>query len=117
MTRLKLPITIPACSALVAAAVGFSGRQAAPASSSGAATSSFSSNTAASLQSTFIDVFRKVSPSVVQISTPAGLGSGIVFDSTGDIVTNDHVVSGSTSFTVTTSTGKRLSGKLVGEFP
>src|SRR5262249_31760972 len=32
-------------------------------------------------------------------------------------VTNDHVVSGSTSFTVTTANGKQLSGKLVGEFP
>jgi S1-C subfamily serine protease len=72
--------------------------------------------TAASLQGTFINVFRKVSPSVVQISTSSGLGSGIVFDTKGDIVTNDHVVSGSTSFTVTTSTGKRLTGTLVGEF-
>ena len=52
----------------------------------------------------------------MQISTPAGLGSGIVFDTKGDIVTNDHVVTGSTTFTVTTSTGKRLTGTLVGTF-
>ena len=35
----------------------------------------------------------------------------------GHIVTNAHVVSGATSVTVTTSTGKRLNGTLVGEFP
>jgi putative serine protease PepD len=58
-----------------------------------------------------------MSPAVVQIEDQTGLGSGIVFDSSGDIVTNNHVVSGATSFTVTTSTGKRYPAKLVGAFP
>jgi len=58
-----------------------------------------------------------VSPSVVQIEDQTGLGSGIVFDSHGDIVTNNHVVSGGKSFTVTTSSGKRYPAKLVGAFP
>jgi putative serine protease PepD len=53
----------------------------------------------------------------VQIEDQTGLGSGIVFDSGGDIVTNNHVVSGATSFTVTTSSGKRYPAKLVGAFP
>jgi putative serine protease PepD len=53
----------------------------------------------------------------VQIQTSEGLGSGVVFDSTGDIVTNDHVVGSSTAFTVTTSTGKQYKGTLVGAFP
>jgi putative serine protease PepD len=52
----------------------------------------------------------------VQIQTSEGLGSGIVFDSKGDIVTNDHVVGTAKSFSVTTSTGKNLTGKLVGAF-
>src|ERR1041385_1384138 len=103
MTRLKLPLTILACSALVAAVVGFSSRH------SSQTTVSVAPGTASALQNTFIDAFRKVSPSVVQIRTPGGLGSGIVFDTKGNIVTNDHVVSGSTSFTVTTSSGKQLS--------
>jgi hypothetical protein len=32
-----------------------------------------------------------VEPSVVLIQTTAGLGSGVVFDNQGDIVTNNHV--------------------------
>ena len=111
MTRLKLPLTVLLFSALVAAVVGFSSRH------ESSTTAAAPSGAAGSLQNTFISVFRKVSPSVVQISTSSGLGSGIVFDSKGDIVTNDHVVSGSTSFTVTTSNYKRLSATLVGEFP
>jgi S1-C subfamily serine protease len=58
-----------------------------------------------------------MSPAVVQIEDQTGLGSGIVFDSSGDIVTNNHVVTGATSLTVTTSTGKRYPAKLVGAFP
>ena len=37
-------------------------------------------------------VVRRLSPSVVQIQSTEGLGSGVVFDTNGDIVTNDHVV-------------------------
>jgi putative serine protease PepD len=69
------------------------------------------------LQGSFVKVVSSVSPSVVQIEDQTGLGSGIVFDSRGDIVTNNHVVTGATSFTVTTSTGKRYPAKLVGTFP
>src|SRR5437016_4668131 len=55
------------------------------------------------LQESFVNVVHSVSPSVVQIEDKTGLGSGIVFDTRGDIVTNNHVVTGATSFTVTTS--------------
>jgi putative serine protease PepD len=73
--------------------------------------------TALALQAAFVKVVRSVSPSVVQIEDQQGLGSGVVLDSDGDIVTNNHVVSGATSFIVTTSSGNRYSGKLVGSFP
>jgi putative serine protease PepD len=69
------------------------------------------------LQGAFVKVVQSVSPSVVQIEDQKGLGSGIVFDSRGDIVTNNHVINGGTSFTVTTSTGKRYPAKLIGAFP
>ena len=49
---------------------------------------------------------QRVSPSVVQIQDSQGLGSGIVFDNKGDIVTNAHVVDGATSFQVTFADGK-----------
>jgi putative serine protease PepD len=87
------------------------------------ATSSSSSSAAdgnvagVALQSSFVNVVHSVSPSVVQIEDQTGLGSGVVFDSRGDIVTNKHVVTGATSLTVTTSTGKRYPAKLLGAFP
>ena len=47
--------------------------------------------TATALQSDFVSVVSKVSPSVVVIETSTGLGSGIIFDTKGDILTNDQV--------------------------
>src|SRR5438045_1460916 len=71
---------------------------------------------AQALQSSYIDVVNKVRPSVVEITTDTGLGSGVVYDTKGNIVTNDHVVRGATSFEVTFFDGKTLPAKLVGEF-
>jgi putative serine protease PepD len=69
------------------------------------------------LQGDFVKVVQSVSPSVVQIEDQTGLGSGIVLDSAGYIVTNNHVVTGAKSLTVTTSSGKRYPAKVVGSFP
>jgi S1-C subfamily serine protease len=55
-------------------------------------------------------------PSVVQIESTGKLGSGIVFDGDGDIVTNAHVVSGARTFTVTTQDGTRHRATLRGAF-
>jgi putative serine protease PepD len=68
------------------------------------------------LEEAFVSVYRSVSPSVVQIETREGLGSGIVFDRKGDIVTNAHVVGSSKTFRVTTSAGRILHARLVGAF-
>jgi S1-C subfamily serine protease len=72
--------------------------------------------TAQGLQDTFTRVVTTVLPQVVQIKTESGLGSGVVFDSNGDIVTNAHVVANSTTFQVTLSTGKTIGATLVGAF-
>jgi S1-C subfamily serine protease len=72
---------------------------------------------AGALQADFVRVVDAVSPSVVVIQTKTGLGSGIVFDTKGDIVTNNHVVDGSKTFTVTLSDGQELPGTLVGTYP
>lgn len=69
-----------------------------------------------SLQAAYERVVRTVSPQVVQISQSGGLGSGIVFDGKGDVVTNAHVVGSSTKVTVTVSTGKVYPAKVVGKF-
>ena len=44
-------------------------------------------------------------------------GSGFVYDSKGDVVTNQHVVDGATSITVTFADGKTASAKVVGTDP
>jgi len=70
------------------------------------------------LQASYERVVRQVLPQVVQISTSVGLGSGVVFDGKGDIVTNAHVVGRAQRVTVTTSTGKTYSSaRVVGSFP
>ena len=71
----------------------------------------------ADLQDAYIRVVQAVRSSVVQIQTNSGLGSGIAFDNTGDVVTNNHVVAGATTIQVTTAEGKSQSASLVGAFP
>jgi putative serine protease PepD len=60
---------------------------------------------ATSLQGELVSVVSAVSPSVVQIRTPQDLGSGVVFDARGDVVTNAHVVGNATRFVVTLASG------------
>jgi putative serine protease PepD len=72
---------------------------------------------AAAVQQPFVKVVKDVSPQVVQIRTPAGLGSGIAFDNKGDIVTNAHVVGSYRQFRVTLKGGTQRSATLVGSYP
>jgi S1-C subfamily serine protease len=74
------------------------------------------SGAALSLQDQMVAVIKQVTPEVVQIETASGLGSGIIYDSSGDIVTNAHVVGTSTTFKVTLSNGKTYTGSLVGTY-
>jgi S1-C subfamily serine protease len=71
---------------------------------------------AESLQAAYERVVHTVSPQVVQISQADGLGSGIVFDDKGNIVTNAHVVGTAKNVVVTVSTGKTYPAKVVGTF-
>jgi putative serine protease PepD len=72
---------------------------------------------AGDLQAQQIQVVHDVSPAVVQIQTSQGLGSGIVYDAQGHIVTNNHVVGTSRTFQVTLSGGDQHPASLVGTFP
>jgi S1-C subfamily serine protease len=87
-------------------------------SSSGdaAASSPSSGAPAVALERAYRRVVRDVSPSVVQITTSEGLGSGIVFDDKRDIVTNAHVVGDSKRFTVTLASGRQVRARLVGRW-
>jgi putative serine protease PepD len=63
-------------------------------------------------------VYQRTHKGVVDITVtqPGGAaeGSGWVYDAKGDIVTNEHVVSGATSITVTLWNGKSFKAHLVG---
>jgi putative serine protease PepD len=65
----------------------------------------------------FEDVIAKALPSVVQIRSQSGLGSGIVFDVDGHVVTNAHVVAGFSRFKVTLSDGSVHNASLKGSYP
>jgi putative serine protease PepD len=71
----------------------------------------------ADLERRFVAVIHDVSPAVVQIQTPDGLGSGVVYDARGDIVTNNHVVGAHKAFTVTLAAGNPHRATLVGVYP
>jgi len=66
----------------------------------------------------YASVVRQVLPSVVLIRTQSGLGSGVVLDRSGNIVTNAHVAGKATNFQVQVAgdTAPR-SAKLVGSYP
>ncbi|MEV8631225.1 trypsin-like peptidase domain-containing protein [Streptosporangium sp. NPDC051023] len=69
------------------------------------------------LEYKYEQVIATVLPSIVQITTQNGLGSGVVYDSSGHIITNAHVVGRATTFEVTlASGGKPRSAKLVKAF-
>jgi putative serine protease PepD len=63
-------------------------------------------------------VYAQVSPGVVTITSATGrgqaIGSGIVLDTKGDILTNAHVIAGATQMQVTLSSGQTVAATLVG---
>ena len=71
---------------------------------------------ALALQQAFVASVKALEPSVVEILTSSGLGSGVVYDAKGDIVTNAHVVGSAASFTVALASGRRVQARLVGTY-
>ncbi len=63
-------------------------------------------------QDKLVAIYQQISPSVVTIKTSTGLGSGWVYDSTGVIVTNNHVVQGETQVEVDFTSGQKVFGKV-----
>jgi S1-C subfamily serine protease len=93
---------------------------AAPAASAAAAAAAPTSAATGggSLQQEFVSTIRQVLPSVVEIKTTSGLGSGVIYDTDGHIVTNAHVVGTATTFQVSLSgSATALSAKLTGSYP
>ncbi|MCH8898776.1 MAG: trypsin-like peptidase domain-containing protein [Chloroflexi bacterium] len=83
----------------------------------------------ATIQETFqtVEVVKILTPSVVQIVTEflamdmlnlpvpgRGVGTGVILDQQGHILTNNHVIDGAQRITVTLSNGKSLPAQVVG---
>ncbi|MGE5141559.1 MAG: S1C family serine protease, partial [Rudaea sp.] len=128
------PTTVPTTAA--APAVG-------PTAAAPAAGALPSSGSLADVQGALEQIYANVNPSVVTISVTGsalsggnnnqgspnglpqghpqvpqgGLGSGFVWDTSGHIVTNNHVIDGASTISVTFADGTIVSGKVVGADP
>ena len=63
---------------------------------------------------TLVDVAKLASPAVVSIQTDSGLGSGFIYDSSGLILTNAHVVEDATSLLVALQDGRHFQAEVLG---
>ncbi|MFB8090430.1 S1C family serine protease [Streptomyces sp. NPDC055992] len=118
--RLLLPLSAGVCAiALVSGCSGSDAPAAGPdATASGPAQPGPAAKATGDLQSDYQKVITDVLPSVVQIDASESLGSGVVYDTKGHIVTNAHVVGNEKSFKVTVATGERvLKASLVAAYP
>ncbi|MER6118221.1 trypsin-like peptidase domain-containing protein [Streptomyces sp. NPDC001743] len=118
--RLLLPLSAGVCAiALVSGCSDAdSGASNAAATRSGATQQGTASKATGDLQGDYQSVIKDVLPSVVQIDASQGLGSGVVYDAKGHIVTNAHVVGDEKTFKVTVATGEKvLSASLVASYP
>lgn len=102
----------------VAGCTGSSGPKASPGAAKTTSAKAGDSASGPALQQAYVSVVDKVLPSVVEIRTSKALGSGIMYDTKGDIVTNDHVVGTATSFQVLLpSHAQPVKATLVGAYP
>ncbi|WP_018548476.1 S1C family serine protease [Streptomyces sp. LaPpAH-108] len=119
--RARGPMALLAAVALVAAAVGggtaYAFQELAAHSDSASAQAGTPVVTAGK-KGTVAAVAAAVSPSVVQVDATlqdgSSTGSGVVVTDGGEIITNNHVVSGASSVTVRTSDGKSYTADVVG---
>ncbi|MEW1611722.1 MULTISPECIES: trypsin-like peptidase domain-containing protein [unclassified Streptomyces] len=117
--RLLLPLSAGVCA--IALASGCSGgitAAPAPEASPSATAQGAAARDTADLESAYQAVISDVLPSVVQIDASDSLGSGIVYDDRGHIVTNAHVIGDEKKFKVTVATGEAvLNASLVSSYP
>lgn len=90
-------------------------QQAVQAASTGAPTPSVNAVSPSSIDAATESAYSRISKSVVYVvSAGVGSGSGVIYDSQGDIVTNNHVVTGANSLSVTLNNGHTYTAHLVG---
>jgi putative serine protease PepD len=118
-SRSRLPGSLPPGLALVAVPMLalIAGVAACSSGTTGSASSS-SAGSPAQLQNKYVQTVDHVLQSVVQISTSNSTGSGVVYDTKGDVVTNAHVVGNATTVMVREPVGtEQMSATVVGTFP
>lgn len=119
--RARGPLALLAAVAIVAAAIGGGtayGIQELTGSDTVASSSTSTSVVPTSQKGTVSGVATAVSPSIVEVSATSNAGestgSGVIITSDGEIITNNHVISGASEITVTTSDGKSYTAEVVG---
>ncbi|WP_179382224.1 S1C family serine protease [Streptomyces sp. SA15] len=120
--RTRGPLALLAAVAIVAAAIGGGtayGIQELTGNDTVTSSSSTSTNVVPSAaKGTVAGVAKAVSPSIVEINANSNAGestgSGVIITGDGEIITNNHVVSGASSIKVTTSEGKTYTARIVG---
>ncbi|GGS17813.1 protease [Streptomyces aureoverticillatus] len=122
--RARGPVALLAAVALAAAAVGGGTAYAVQTltghdtGTGGGAKNVNGTSVSTGSKGTVAGVASAVSPSIVEINATTGAGkstgSGVIVTSDGEIVTNNHVVSGASEITVRTSDGKSYRAKTVG---
>ncbi|MGX1914040.1 S1C family serine protease [Streptomyces phaeochromogenes] len=119
--RAKGPLALLAAVAIAAAAVGGGTAyafQELTGNDTVATSSTSTSVVPTSEKGTVAGVAKAVSPSIVEISATSNAGqstgSGVIITSGGEIITNNHVVSGASEIKVQLSNGKSYTAKVVG---
>lgn len=119
--RTRGPLALLAAVAIVAAAIGGGtayGIQELTGKNEVVSSSTTTSVVPSSKTGDVASIAAAVSPSVVEInatlSNGTSTGSGVIITGDGEIVTNNHVISGADSIKVTTSDGKTYTAKVVG---
>ncbi|MDH6498296.1 trypsin-like peptidase domain-containing protein [Streptomyces sp. SAI-149] len=119
--RTRGPLALLAAVAIVAAAIGGGtayGIQELAGNDTVASSSTSTNVVPSSAKGTVAGVAKAVSPSIVEINATSNAGestgSGVIITSDGEIITNNHVISGADSIKVSTSDGKTYTAKVVG---
>jgi putative serine protease PepD len=112
----RVPRIVSAMSLMTLLVAGCGGSSNAPSRTTTTTPTGSSMPSATSLEQRFVSVVRETQPSVAQIQTDQGLGSGVIFDAGGDIVTNEHVIAGASSMRVTLADGRQFPARLVGAY-
>ncbi|MEV6009816.1 trypsin-like peptidase domain-containing protein [Streptomyces sp. NPDC051976] len=120
--RAKRPVALVAAVALAAGVIGGgAGALIGNATHDSGGSTAASAVNASVVNGSIASVAKAVSPSVVEINATSNVGkstgAGVIVTSDGEIVTNNHVIAGANSVSVSYSNGKKATASVVGTDP